>query len=380
MDWATVETVVQESIKALGAIASAGFGFYALVSEKTHDENGDLNKSGRTARAGLIVALVVSVSLQTLDAVQRFNQVESDKLKNEELLRAALYLPFSTKDARADLSFSVDLDDLKRVDPDYAALLEKAYASPHAPGCKEVLIERMASESWKRWDCNGYSIEDDTLGDPIMRFDHSSALSPLSDQFKFKFAQRLIADQGFFLQLVEKQGDKNISHSRERDSTLLILLSQFVPSPRPTDPAHAELAETESPSTPRFEFNGRSLSITVSNALLDPKALPGINVTSMIDLLGKKLVLDPSLELLKCPEQGQAGQCAALKDVLAKGLTFQRFALTFPHRKDLVFNMSDPGSVAKKKEVNPVRTTLVYSVPQQVSDLPPTDRRDPNPR
>ena len=334
----------QELIQALGTVASAGIGMYVLVSEKTHDVHGKLTKAGTAAFIGLIVSFVVSISVQVLGA-------KADANKHEELLRASWYPALSTSNAQVELSFWIPIDALRHIAPTYADMLNRTYEWPNQPGC--VVSEwPVGIQTAREIDCEGYTFEDDALTRASLSFGAESKLSPFRDDTGL--AAKLADSQGFALHVEDPQGrDGKTSHVRRSDAAI-IRIGQFS-------------------SDARFRYEGDGLAVTVRDKSMPTDILSSLMFTSLVDLLGKKLILDPSLRLSNCSDMTQTdSQCLALKDILAKGETFQRFAVKFPYRRALVFdaNSSTPYVTAEQR-ANPPRKVFVCAVPEHVEDLLP---------
>jgi hypothetical protein len=129
-----------------------------------------------------------------------------------------------------------------------------------------------------------------------------------------------------------------------------------------------------------FKLEGDEFHIKISGRPLDPNFLADKNISSMVDLLDHRIALSTHIVMFHYPK-GDSVQAGKLKVLLNGGARLDRFALTFPHRRDIIFN----GSVVKDELTGfaevplPKNEGVVYMrrLPHTVEELPVTDRRGP---
>ena len=345
--------IALEFVKGLGTVASVAFGIYAIGSKTLRDDHGSLTKAGRVALIGLVISFLVSISAQLLEGIQRAESARAEARRYEQLLRGSLYSSLGTRETLLDLKFSVKLDDLRLVEPDYAKRLETAYK--HRTSCEESRIP-IGIQFVKTWDCDDYKIRDTGLTVAQLKFDKNSKLFP--QEKSEAFAYSLLTNLGVGFSPSESENDKNNRDSSWRDAPPLFLFGKFLDGEQLT-------------------FEGDSLTLEIKNYRLNPDLLTNANFTSMIDVLGRELTIDPNLVILRCPGKRlpDAPQCKDLLRVLNGGARFDRFALKFPHRRDIII---DPNLhrrvITTEKKAR--RVVYVFPVPASIEELKPIDRLD----
>jgi hypothetical protein len=220
---------------------------------------------------------------------------------------------------------------------------------------------------------------------PELRFDQSSTLMPGDNE---PFARELIRHLGVYFDVPLPKDQVKFFYE---DPPLFTVdrrceSKQKMTAGIPTKSGDKQPIPEEGKACPKdaeFVFEGDVLSVSVVQREWDSAAMERANLTSLIDLLGHEIVLSPN-DMKGCPP-GAATQCENLHRVLRTSKMLNRFALTFPHRRDIIFNGPTPSGDEKKGFVlfiDPKGKAPLYKhvMPAKVEDLPVTDRRDPDHR
>jgi hypothetical protein len=374
--------------KLLGALFSAIFGIYGIGAQ-TRNENGQLNRAGWISLVGLVVSMVVTVTGQYLEDQEHFSDAKAETQRYERLLSSAYYAALSTQGAKVDLGFSISMEDLKGVAPGYAERLDTIYKSPKQKGCTEEhpydSDKNPGLSGAVKYVCSDYVYEDDTLSRAELRFNQYSTLTPHDNEL---FAKELIGFLGVYFKVEPTEGERKFFRygpplfkvdrtcEREQEQEQEQETKPNVGKAANNEQEHAPKQAKACPKDAQFIFEGDVLHVAVLKRDWDHVEMEKANLTSVIDLLGRRIVLTPNDIRMTCPA-GKESQCNQLHQVLVKSMDC--FALTFPHRRDIIFE-SPPMEDEKNGFVLVVEAQAKYYkhlMPKSVEDLPITDRRDP---
>jgi len=306
--------VLLEVLKFVSAVSTAAFGIFGIGSPKARAADGSLTKHGKRALAGLVVALLIAVASQMVDLVKTRRNAEAEAKRYEQLLRTSLYGSLSTRDALLDMWVDVPIDLLKIVDKKYAQRLSDALTNLEIQ-CKKTVTDSGAVDKDISYGCDGYEGLQAAGFDssPNIYFKPGSTLlpsksgEPLADAFLDSIA--------VFLKIGNFESELP---SSERDTGFV--LSDFA-------------------SKAKYKFDGKNLEIVVRDSPLDPKYLADLNLSSMVDFAGKQVNLNISTLIVQCVVTTKdVERCKRSDDVLAHGVELWRFALKFPHRRDLIYD------------------------------------------
>jgi hypothetical protein len=328
-------------LKAIGAISTAAFGMYG-VGVKTRDEDGNITRAGVVAVTGIAASLLVAMASVVVESYQRERGAQEEARKYEQLTRNALYASLSTDRATISVSLSIDAITLAAVAPKYFSRLRAALATRAA--CK-------VSESTPRYrtvyECSGYTVESyDLLGDSVT-FRTGSSLLPTREQDPA--AHALLESAGVYLV---------VDPARLERASIL-----------DRDPLYFR----PSALAPTYTFKDDILFIASNDQPLERNLLVDQNVSSIVDLLGKKLELSTqtSFSCSKAFRDSNPQECEVLQSYFKDGLKLERFAIRFPHRRDLVFDKSSYRNMFSETSR---KNTFSATVPETVENFPLSDK------
>jgi len=248
------------------------------------------------------------------------------------------------------MELGVDIENIARVDRNYATRLETTFARPTR--CKVGTISRAGFVA-HAYNCQGFTISESSVNKRLMQFDDQSPVFPR--QADEPDAWLLLSGFGVELALSPK------AQKKARDAQLFLASSKN--------------------KKRHFSFDGKTLKVIFYGGDV---SLEGLNISSVIDLLGRHVELQTPT-YTACIELSPARQnCHQLHAVVDCGIRILHFALTFPHGRDIVF---DRGAVGRndvpmsfsvpEKRYGGCRDWFVYTFPDDISQFPLHDRSSP---
>jgi hypothetical protein len=356
-----VDGVIADVVKAIGAVFSAAFGIYG-IGAKTRNDDSSLTRAGWVATLGIILSLIVTLVAQILDGRAGAKKSEAETQRFENLTSDVFYQPFSSDEAKIDMSFFLTLDQLRTVDAHYTARLEGAFHDRSQCGERSTKIGLIQHIDY---NCNGYTITSDELEGDELTFDSKSPLAPNEQEVP---ALRLLNSIGLAF-VIHPKNETDIQRLTA-PLPLALTFKRFWPDTK-------------------FKLDKFGLTIEIHQEPLSPGLLEDENVSSLIDLLGARVDLDPHLRFFRgdCVAPGsRPSYCESMSKILYGGSTLVKFVLRFPHRRQLAYNdFSWSGGVDCSKamikdpfkENSEMKSYIVYecSVPNQVDQITPAKRR-----
>jgi hypothetical protein len=342
----TINSVV-ELLTIIGALSTTGFGVFGIGS-KTRNDDGSLTRSGKVAIIGLAVGLLITISLQFAEQKRATLAAKADAIRLEKLVRSSLYGALTISDARMDIIVRVALSTLREVDAEYSARLlssmENTSSCTRSPSPTRISDEYIES-------CMGYEIHHDFLGDREVRFGANSALLPNPSEEEYAYSLLRA------LSVVLETGEIKIDDHPASEPSIFYLW-QF------SDQA-------------TFTFDGQFLEVSIRNVPLTSDYLNSKNISSMVDFAGQSVNLYTSVQTTKCSDH-LSKKCKLLNAALNSEIELWRFAVMFPHRRDLVYDRI--GSLQHFQENHDKRKYkyLTYTFPTAIEDFAVADRKSLN--
>lgn len=334
-----------ELLKLIGALSTAGFGAFG-VGAKTREDDGSLTRSGKIAIAGLGLGLFITFGLQVAEQRRSASEAKANADRLEKLVRSSLYGALTVSDARLDMTVRLPLEKIEKLEPHYAARL--LAAMDDTPRCTES-IRPLGIHNEYTYSCAGYKVYRDWLGDVTMRFEAGSPLLPRPKDEEY--AHTLLSD----LAVVLITGELDVDAPRRFESPIFGL---------------GKFADQA-----RYMFDGDSLEVSIRNVALEDDYLASRNISSVVDFAGQKVNLHTSVIPFNCPQENSR-RCDVLRSILKADVELWRFAVKFPHRRDLMYDrvggLLDFQEGASKRGYR----YYTYSFPASVEDFRIADRSD----
>jgi hypothetical protein len=346
--------VLLEVLKFVSAVSTAAFGIFGIGSPKARGADGSLTKHGRRALAGLVVALIIAVASQMVDLVKTRRNAEAEAKRYEQLLRTSLYGSLSTRDALLDMWVDVPIDKLKIVDEKYAQRLSDALRNLETQ-CKKTETDSGGVGKDIRYECDKYE------GLQAAAFDSSPNIY-------FKLGSTL---------LPSKSGEP-LAQTFLDSITVFLKIGKFE-SELASWEREAGFGLSDFAAKAKYKFDGTNLEIVVRDFPLDPKYLADLILSSMVDFAGKQINLTTSTLSVQCVLMTKdLGRCKGWDDVLAHDVELWRFALKFPHRRDLIYDRIGQ-LVPFKEQTTPQQVKYFsYRFPDAVEEFLVANRLDIN--